>query len=309
MQNWLDEATLDKVSPNEPRFKPTSPRNPVVWYNGTVAPVQKFPVKGIIWYQGESNSKDPFSYLKLFTALIRQWRAQWGEGDIPFYWMQLASHGVTLGDKTGESWAWLREAQSKARSEPNTGMATALDIGEFVYIHPSEKRIAAQRLAAVALHGEGHPVPFEGPRFQTAEFSQGRATLHFATDSKLRIEQVIENRDKGFDPGADPNAMKSPADALTGFVIAGADQHFVPADAKITGDATVVVSSPKVPDPKAVRYGWADFSLANLYNANGFPAEPFRTDDWPPSAALLEQAKSVLHPPGALKTTPATPQP
>ena len=301
IQAWLDEATLDKINPAEPRYKPTNARDPVVYYNGTVAPVQKFPIKGILWYQGETNTKDPFSYLKYFTALIRQWRGQWGEGNIPFYWVQLASHGLTLGDKTGESWAWLREAQAQARNEPNTGMAVALDIGEYDYIHPSEKRIAAQRLAAVALHGEGHPVPFEGPRFARAEFAGGKATLHFTTDSKLQIEQVVMNHDKGFDPGADPKAMKSPADALTGFIIAGADQHFVPAEAKITGDDTVVVSSAGVPDPKAVRYGWADFSLANLYNANGFPAEPFRTDDWPPSAALIEQAKSVVAGPGAPK--------
>ncbi|MCX7005818.1 MAG: hypothetical protein NTY53_00935 [Kiritimatiellaeota bacterium] len=290
VEAWLDDKALHEVLPNSKRLNAlTNPKNPSVFYNGMIAPLQKFPIKGIIWYQGESGGHDPEPYHALFSKLIVRWREQWGLGDIPFYWVQLASFQFSM-DKSGEAWAWVREAQDKCRRLPNTGMAVALDLGEFGDIHPKQKREVGERLAKVALHGEGKSVVAEGPRFKTAEFANGQAVIHFSHAEGLEARAVVMNRKPKFDPGADPEAFRAPAGELLGFQVAGADGAFVEAKAVIQG-ATVVVSSPQVKQPAAVRYAWKNFALANLYNGAGLPAEPFRTDNAPLPEIIVKEAE------------------
>ena len=278
VEAWLDDKALHEVLPISKRLNAlTNPKNPSVFYNGMIAPLQRFPIKGIIWYQGESGGHDPEPYQALFSKLIVRWREQWGLGDIPFYWVQLASFPFS-SDKSGEAWAWVREAQDKCRMLPNTGMAVALDLGEFGDIHARQKREVGERLAKVALHGEGKSVVAEGPRFKSAEFANGQAVIHFSRAEGLEAREVVMNRKPKLEPGMDPEAFRAPAGELVGFQVAGSDGAFVEAKAVIKGD-TVVVRSPQVKQPTAVRYAWKNFALANLYNRAGLPAEPFRTDN------------------------------
>jgi sialate O-acetylesterase len=298
VEAWLDDKALHEVLPDSKRLNVlTNPKNPSVFYNGMIAPLQKFPIKGIIWYQGESGGHDPAPYQALFSKLIVRWREQWGLGDIPFYWVQLASFQFST-DKSGEAWAWVREAQDKCRVLPNTGMAMALDLGEFGDIHPKQKKEVGERLAKVALHGEGESVAAEGPRYKTVEFANGQAVIHFSHAEGLEARAVVMNRKPKLDPGADPEAFRAPAGELLGFQVSGSDGAFVEAKAVIKG-ATVVVSSPQVKQPTAVRYAWKNFALANLYNRDGLPAEPFRTDNAPLPEIIVKQAevarKSLNH--------------
>jgi sialate O-acetylesterase len=290
VQAWLDDKALHQVLPDSKRLNAlTNPKNPSVFYNGMIAPLQRFPIKGIIWYQGESGGHDPAPYQALFSKLIVRWREQWGLGDIPFYWVQLASFQFS-SDKSGEAWAWVREAQDKCRILPNTGMAVALDLGEFGEIHPKQKREVGERLAKVALQGDGKSVAAEGPRFKNVEFADGQARIHFLHAEGLEAREVVMNRKPKFDPGADPEAFRAPAGELLGFQVAGPDGAFVEAKAVIN-DNTVVVSSPQVKQPAAVRYAWKNFALANLYNKAGLPAEPFRTDNAPLPEIIVKQAE------------------
>ncbi len=255
-----------------------------------IAPLQRFPIKGVIWYQGESSSYDPMVYEMRFAALIRSWRERWGE--VPFYWVQLASFRHTV-DKSEESWAWLREAQSRVRALPRTGMAVAIDLGEQGDIHPKQKKEVAERLAILALREAGGNVPACGPRFRKAAFANGEAVIGFDhADGGLVVKDVVMNQKPKFDPGKDPEAFRASADRLSGFVIAGADGKFFPAEARVAG-GTVIVSSPSVPAPTAVRYAWSNFALANLFNGAGLPAEPFRTDSFPPPDLIAKQAASA----------------
>ena len=290
VEAWLDDKALHEVLPNSKRLDVlTNPKNPSVFYNGMIAPLQRFPVKGIIWYQGESGGHDPAPYQALFSKLIVRWREQWGLGDIPFYWVQLASFQFST-DKSGEAWAWVREAQDKCRVLPNTGMAVALDLGELGDIHPKQKREVGERLAKVALHGDGKSVAAEGPRYKKAEFANGQAVIHFSRAEGLEARAVVMNRKPKLDPGADPEAFRAPAGELLGFQVAGSDGAFVEAKAVVKG-ATVVVSSPQVKQPISVRYAWKNFALANLYNKDGLPAEPFRTDNAPLPGIIVKQAE------------------
>ena len=149
-----------------------------------------------------------------------------------------------------------------------------------------------ERLAKVALHGDGKSVAAEGPRFKHVEFANGQGTIHFLHAEGLEARAVVMNRKPKFDPGADPEAFRAPAGELLGFQVAGSDGAFVEAEAVIKGD-TVVVSSPQVKQPTAVRYAWKNFALANLYNKAGFPAEPFRTDNAPLPEIIVKQAEAA----------------
>ena len=291
VEAWLDDKALHEVLPESKRLNAlTNPKNPSVFYNGMIAPLQRFPIKGIIWYQGESGGHDPRPYQALFSKLIMRWREQWGLGDIPFYWVQLASF-VFSSDKSGEAWPRVREAQDKCRALPNTGMAVALDRGEYGDIHPRQKREVGERLARLALRAEGKPIAAEGPRFRSAEFKDSAAVIHLANANGLQTREVVMNRKPKLDVGADPEAFRAPARELLGFQVAGSDGAFVDAKAVIKGD-TVVVSSPEVRQPKYVRYAWKNFALANLYNGSGLPAEPFRTDNFPVPDAIVKEAES-----------------
>ena len=233
--------------------------NATVLFNGMIQPVIPFALRGVIWYQGESivdaNKGGIALYPQVQAALIRNWRKLWGEGDFPFYIVQLA------GQEAASNSPLVREAQATVLDLPNTGMAVASDIGEAKNVHPKNKQDVGDRLARIALANiYGHKMEFSGPQFAALKIEGSQARIQF---SHLGGGLVAKS-------GA----------ALGGFAIAGADKHFVTAEAKIDGDS-VIVSSAEVSAPVAVRYAWANFPKdANLYNAAGLPAPQFRTDQW-----------------------------
>jgi sialate O-acetylesterase len=237
-----------------------SPNSPTVLWNAMIAPLLRFPVRGAIWYQGEANAGRAYQYRTLFPAMIRAWREAWADPELAFLFVQLASF-MQPAPLPGESeWAELREAQAMALALPRTGMATAIDIGEADDIHPKNKTDVGLRLALAArrvVYGEN--VVASGPTFADSVLD-GRAIR-----VSLKDAAGLTTRD-----GAAPR----------GFAIAGRDRKWRPAAAAIEGEA-VLVSSPEVAAPVAVRYGWADNPPVNLVNAAGLPAVPFRTDDWP----------------------------
>jgi sialate O-acetylesterase len=221
-----------------------------------VAPVTPYTIKGVIWYQGESNSKLAFApmYAKLFPALIADWRAQWREGSFPFLFVQISSF---TSDPT-EAWAIIREAQRRSLSVENTAMAVTIDIGDPDNVHPPDKQTVGARLALAARAlAYGESVEYSGPLFrQAAPEADG-----------IRI---------WFDHAA--RGLVAKGGALQGFEIAGDDGRFATATARIDGE-TIVVSNPQVTDPKHVRYGWANAPAVNLFNSEGLPASPFTSED------------------------------
>jgi sialate O-acetylesterase len=233
--------------------------NPSVLYNAMIAPLVPFAIRGAIWYQGESNAGRAYQYRTLFPAMIRNWRSAW-HSEFPFYFVQLPNWHAHKTEPDESDWAELREAQLLTLREPQTGMAVIIDVGDEVELHPRNKLDVGRRLAAWALANTyGRKVVPSGPLFD-------RFTVE---GDKVRIKFKYAGGLKTSDGGP-----------VKGFAIAGDDHHFVWAEARIDGD-TVVVSSSQVSKPVAVRYGWADNPIVNLYNQAGLPASPFRTDDWP----------------------------
>jgi sialate O-acetylesterase len=217
-------------------------------------------MQGAIWYQGESNASRAYEYRTLFPAMIRDWRAQWGR-EFPFYYVQLANYMPAAAQPGESEWAELREAQLMTLAVPNTGMAVIIDIGEADDIHPQNKRDVGKRLAVNALHQTyGTDAVPSGPIFRSMRAEGSRVVLEFShTGGGLMVQ------------GAE----------LKGFAVAGEDRKWHWAQAELRGN-TVVVWSDSVPAPAAVRYGWADNPEGiNLYNMEGLPASPFRTDSWP----------------------------
>jgi sialate O-acetylesterase len=214
----------------------------------------------MIWYQGESNAGRAFQYRSLFPTMIKNWREEWGQGNVPFYWAQLANFMATKDNPEGSAWAELREAQSLTRGLPNSGQAVIIDIGETDDIHPRNKRDVGIRLGLLALNNDyGKTQPCESPQLKSASFEDEKATLTF--------DFVYEG-------------LVSRGAAPTGFAVAGEDKVFHWATAEIVGKDTIVVRSPKVARPVAVRYGWADNPVVTMYNSAKLPMNPFRTDDW-----------------------------
>lgn len=249
---------LDEVAPLPP--SPHSPHRPSVLYNAMLRPLAPYAVRGVIWYQGESNVERAHQYRRLFPALIRDWRATWGRDDLPFYFVQLANYLPAQPDPGESAWAELREAQLETLSLPATGMAVSIDIGDADDIHPKNKQEVGNRLARLALRRlYGRAVPDSGPLYREMRVESDRIRLFF---------------DHAY------GGLEARNGALRGFAVAGEDRRFRWADAAIDGD-TVVVWSPEIEDPVAARYGWADNPACNLYNAAGLPASPFRTDRWP----------------------------
>ncbi|MBA3314650.1 MAG: sialate O-acetylesterase [Planctomycetota bacterium] len=238
-----------------------SPHHPAGLYNGMLAPIVPFAIRGAIWYQGESNAGRAYQYRTLFPAMITDWRERWGQGDFPFLFVQLANFMQRKDQPADSAWAELREAQSLTLDLPNTGQAVIIDIGDVADIHPKNKQDVGKRLAlsALAVAYEKEDVVSSGPVFKDVTFEDGKAVLSF--------DHV-------------GGGLEAKGDALKGFAIAGEDRVFKWADATIEGD-TIVVSSPEVKNPTAVRYAWADNPEATLYNAEDLPASPFRTDEWP----------------------------
>jgi sialate O-acetylesterase len=247
---------------------------PALLYNAMINPLIHFPIKGAIWYQGENNASRAFQYRKAFPLMITDWRKQWKEGDFPFYFVQLAGFNAGNGNsKNGSSWAELREAQAHSLSLPNTGMAVTMDIGEEKDIHPKNKQDVGKRLAAVALNKTyGKENVYNGPQYQSMKVEGNTVILSF-------------NKTGGDLYTNDPYGY------LKGFEIAGSDKQFYYAKAFIHGD-NVVVFCDSVRQPVAIHYAWADYpGDANLYNKQGFPAEPFRTDTW---KGITEEVKYAI---------------
>ncbi|HSD16136.1 MAG TPA: sialate O-acetylesterase [Thermomonas sp.] len=238
---------------------------PTLLYNAMIHPLQPYPLRGAIWYQGESNAyavPESLRYRTLFPAMIQQWRAQWNAPALPFLWVQLASFGSGADTPQERPWSVLRESQAATLSLPATGQVVTLDIGDRDDIHPRNKRDVGQRLALLARHvAYGESLVHSGPIHRDVRFADHAARIRF-------------------DAGGAALAVRGGGTQVQGFEVAGADRVFHPAQARIEGD-TVVVHSDAVVAPVAVRYGWHDDAgNADLANAAGLPASPFRSDTW-----------------------------
>lgn len=237
-----------------------SPNRATVLYNAMINPFIQFSIRGAIWYQGESNADRAVQYQELFPSMIRDWRKKWNIGDFPFYYVQLANFMKKNAHPANSAWAELRDAQLKTLSLPNTGMSVSIDIGEEKDIHPKNKQEVGRRLGLIALAKTyGYKITYTGPVLASNKVINHSIVLDFKyTDGGL---------------------VAKDGKSLKGFAIAGADHQFYWATATIRG-GSVIVSSLQVPNPVAVRYGWADNPDCNLYNGAGLPASPFRTDNW-----------------------------
>ncbi len=248
---------------------PAAQKMPTKLWNGLIAPLLSFRIRGTIWYQGEANAADAARYRTLFPAMISDWRRGFGQGDFPFYFVQLPNYahkGIEADFQDGD-WPRLREAQELALRLPATGMVVTIDIGEPKDLHPRSKREVGLRLAALALaRTYGQTVMCDGPRVRSVVFAHGQAEIAFEHAEGLAVRGT----------------------ALRGFALAGEDRVFHLAQARLDGSG-VVVTCPAVPKPVAVRYGWADCPVCNVYNCAGLPAAPFRSDDWPTRAADSRQ--------------------
>jgi sialate O-acetylesterase len=234
-----------------------SPMFPGGLFNAMIAPLQPCGLRGVLWYQGESNAERAIEYAELFKAMIRDWRAGWRREDLPFYFVQIANY-LEQQDATNRSWARLRDAQADALALPATGMAVAVDVGQADDVHPVNKQDVGHRLALVALAGTyGAKVDCRGPEFSGASREGGALRVRFSHDSGLVAR----------------------GGGVRSLELAGADRTFHPATGRIDGKS-LVVSSTEVPEPVAVRYAWVNAPDANLYNGAGLPAVPFRSDDW-----------------------------
>jgi sialate O-acetylesterase len=256
-------------------------------FNGMVHPILPYAIRGVLWYQGESNTGNASLYRTAFPLLIEDWRQHWEQGDFPFYFCQLANYRAKTTHPGESVWAELREAQAKTLSVPNTGMAVLIDTGESEDIHPQSKQIAGERLARIALANTyGREIVFSGPVYTSMTIEGSAIRLNFdQLGGGLVAREVPATYDVMRKAGKTaPLVRNSPQSQLEGFAICGADKIWVWAEAKIEGDA-VLVSSSQVPAPIAVRYGWADNPTCNLYNQAGLPASPFRTDEFAFAAA------------------------
>jgi sialate O-acetylesterase len=279
VSDWLPTAKADDEAGKVISRIPEMPRrdNSCGMYNGMIAPLVPFGIKGALWYQGESNGGEGISYFHKMQALIGGWRKAFGVGDFPFYFVQLANfQNPNPNPEGGDGWAKVREAQRKSLEISNTGMAVAIDLadaGNPGDIHPKNKQDVGARLAQWALYqayGKKDIVP-SGPLFKTVAADGNKITVSFDwVGSGLMVGEK-----KGLEP-----TKEISGGTLKGFAIAGADRKWVWADAVIDGK-TVVLSSPEVPNPVAVRYAFTmNPEGCNLYNKEGLPASPFRTDDW-----------------------------
>ena len=253
-------ADLAKSEPFPKRFG-DNPNMPTVLYNAMISPLLPYGIKGAIWYQGESNAGRAQQYRKVLPTLIGDWRKRFGQGDFPFYIVQLANFTPWRTEPGESDWAELREAQAMTgRNVPNSGIAVTIDIGDAADIHPRNKQDVGKRLALQALKKTyGKDVVAAGPEFKSAKVEGGAMRLSFDSVG---------------------GGLVAKDGTLKGFAIAGEDKKFVWAEAKIDGE-TVVVSSPQVASPVAVRYGWENNPDSTLFNQEGLPAGPFRSDDWP----------------------------
>ncbi len=262
LTRWQKAVKQAKAAGKKPPRKPKKtgdPRlnqnHPANLYNGMIAPLIPYAMRGAIWYQGERNTSGPMAalYSLQLETLIRDWRTRWGQGHFPFIFVQLPNYQTT------RNWSVVQEQMLKTLCVPDTGMAVTIDVGDAKNIHPGNKQAVGKRLALWALGTTyGRKMTYSGPLYRAAE-KRGNA-------------MVVSFEHAG-------DGLKAAGGELTGFEIAGADRKFLPASAVIEG-GTVVVSSQEVASPEAVRYAWAANPSCNLFNAAGLPASPFRTDEW-----------------------------
>lgn len=267
IEAWRIDSTNAAIKGMAPPRKPAKPEGPGTrnqpsgLYNGMIYPLSSFSIKGVIWYQGESNTTRAYQYRKLFPAMINNWRALWKRNDLPFYYVQLPNL-LRQPEPSKSGWAELREAQLKTLSLNNTGMAVTIDIGDSTDLHPADKKDVGLRLALIALDNvyDKDEFFFSGPVFKSFEIEKEKIIISFNHTANGLIAKGGKN--------------------LRGFKICDEDKSFIDAKAEIV-DNTVVVWCDKVKNPIAVRYAWADNPSCNLYNSALLPASPFRTDDWP----------------------------
>ncbi len=257
---WSYRLVLNLDQLSRMPMPPDAPNRPSVLFNAMIHPMKPFAFRGVIWYQGESNASRATEYRTLFPLLIRDWRAHWGERSFPFLFTQLANYRDKQTEPTEDAWAELRDAQRQTLVMPNTGMAVTIDIGDADDIHPKNKQEVGRRLALQArARVYGQDVICCGPVYRTMQVQGDSVQLFFDHADGL----------KTLDGGP-----------VKGFSIAGPDQTFVWAHARIDGD-TVWVWHPHIEAPAAIRYGWASNPIANLTNRANLPASPFRSDRWP----------------------------
>jgi sialate O-acetylesterase len=270
LAKWKTDAEAAKKDgkqaprpPQQPGAQLSGNARPGNIYNGSLKPIMGYGLRGNIWYQGESNAGRAYQYRDLFPLMIDSWRKEWGEGDFSFYWVQLADFMAEQPQPGDSAWAELREAQTMTMSKlPNTGEAVIIDLGEANDIHPRDKQNVAKRLARWALAKDyGLKIPYQSPTFKECEVIDNR------------VQVTFDN----------PNAALKAFDYadVRGFAVAGEDKKWHWATAQIMPNSNkVLVSSPEVKKPVAVRYGWADNPVCNLRSTNGLPVTPFRSDDW-----------------------------
>jgi sialate O-acetylesterase len=237
---------------------------PFLLYNAIIHPFINLSVKGFIWYQGESNRGERESYTRVTQTMIQSWRSAFGQGNLPFYYVQVAPFWYEKDDATLADYAFFREAQEHVNSLGNTEMVVTMDVGESRDLHPKNKKPIGVRLAKTALNRTygALSIAYQGPKFDFALFGKNEVVVHF-------LPETVRN-------GLETNNGKAPEH----FFVAGQDEKFYPATARIEGNH-VVLTCPKVKNPVAVRYAFTNFPVTNLQNKDGLPALPFRSDDWP----------------------------
>ena len=270
LAEWKEAAEKAKADgkaapkpPENPEGKLNNQFRPGNIYNGSMKPVLGYGIRGVIWYQGETNAGRAYQYRDLFPLMIKAWREEQGQGDFPFYWAQLADFMNEKPEPSDSAWAELREAQTMTMDRlPATGQAVIIDIGEANDIHPRNKQGVGLRLARWALARDyGVDVTYRSPTYKSMERRGDKIVLTFDhVDGGLKAFDVNE---------------------LRGFAVAGTDRKFAWAKARVVGKDQVEVSCEQVPEPVAVRYAWADNPVCNLTSKAGLPATPFRTDEWP----------------------------
>ncbi|MGD9745137.1 MAG: sialate O-acetylesterase [Verrucomicrobiales bacterium] len=269
LAKWKQAAEAAKAE-NKPAPRPPQSPDQILGGNsrpgnifgGVVHPTLGYGIKGVIWYQGESNAPRAWEYRELFPFMIQEWRKEWKQGDFPFYWVQLADFKPEKPEPGDSDWAELREAQTRTMSLPNTGECVIIDLGEGNDIHPKNKHDVSARLVRWALAKDyGIKLEPQSPTYQALKIAGNKATLTFDhVGSGLRTVDVND---------------------VKGFAVCGEDHQWVWALAKISGNNAVEVWNDAVPAPVAVRYAWADNPVCNVVSKEGLPLTPFRTDDFP----------------------------
>ena len=268
-QSWLSAEALSKLPFGNKAAKDVSSNKNGILYNGMITPLIPYGIKGVIWYQGESNTDDPSLYKSLLPALIADWRNKWGMGQFPFYFVQLAPYLSVTSAPQESGWASIRETQRlTAQRVPNTGMAVITDAGDSGGIHPRRKHIVGTRLARIALARTYHrAIEYTGPVVKNCELSGRYVIIHFTHARGLHTQKVVDQ----------DGSVVSPASKVMGFTaIAAGSAHYFNVLAQIV-NGTVRLLVPARERIVEIRYGWADYPQVNLYNSAGLPASPFES--------------------------------